>query len=200
MGESERSRRDLMRDIAVAVPALGVGALLASGLGSLRRRPETAQRELRLDIEHRYPGWTDSNYATGDIVSTLTNEGPEAERDVRWELQAAGRQGSELLSWNVHELFRPAASTVTVGAPASASPVGLTDIEAAVTSETPAGSRAFTLFTVLVRRLDPGESVRLEATFRGTLTLVTQEAQSRETAASGYLRVGPASPATPAAT
>lgn len=188
-----------MRDIAVAVPALGVGALLTSGLVSLRQRPGTTERDLDLDIEHRYPGWSDGDYATEVLVSTLVNQGDVAERDIRWEIQVGGRRGTELVTWNVDELFSPAASTVTVEAPASPAPAGLTEIEAALPSAAPTQSQSFTLFRILVRRLDPGESVRLEATFRGALTLITHEAQSRETAASGYLRIGTPSPATPTA-
>ena len=199
MGENERSRRDLMRDIVVAVPALGVGALLASGFLTLRQRTGATERDLDLDIERRYPGWGAGDYGTEVIVATLLNQGSVAERDIRWQIRADARAGTELVSWNAHELFRPAASTVTVEAPGTPSPAGPAEIEAAATSETPAPSQSMTLFTVQVRRLDPGETVQLEATFRGVLTLVTQEAQSRETAASGYLRIETPSPATPAA-
>jgi hypothetical protein len=197
MGRSEQSRRDLMRNALVAVPALGIGLLLGNGLASVRNNAEEMHRELDLELEHRYPFWTNGDYSTGVITSTLSNEGNAIERNITWQIQAAGSPGTALVRWTIDEFFELSASSATVETAASPSADFALAAEVTTSSEDPASLESTTMLTVPVSRLDPGMSVRLEATFRGVLTLVLQEAQSTETATTGYLRFWPITPSTP---
>ena len=186
-----------MRNALVAVPALGIGLLLGNGLASVRNNAEETHRELDLELEHRYPFWTNDDYSTGIIASTLSNEGSAIERNITWQIQAAGPPGTALVSWTVDEFFEASANSVTVEAPASPPADFALAAEITTSREDPASLESITMLTVPVSRLDPGMSVRLEATFRGVVTLVMQEAQSTETATTGYLRFWPTAPSTP---